>query len=246
MTEAQYDIAAPLLSLALLVGYRVYLRWKIRQQPRYTNRSVATGARVAWVLEIMNTPGKEILAVQTLRNSTMAATFMASTAILLIFGVLNLLQHASDLGAWLQALPHPAQESHAMAKIKLLALLGVLFFAFFSFALAVRHYHHLGFLINAGGVQKGGPEPAYVAAFLNRSGLYFSIGMRAYYLIVPLVFWLFGPTYLLLTSAGLVLALYHIDRAPEVAVENIPHGDGKQSSLALVRVRRKGRDTDVA
>lgn len=45
-------------------------------------------ARTAWVERIMqNEDG--ILAVQTLRNSTLVATFLASTAVLLIIGVLT-------------------------------------------------------------------------------------------------------------------------------------------------------------
>ncbi len=56
-----------------------------------------------------------------------------------------------------------------------------------------------------------------MAQLLNRSGNYYSLGMRAYYLSVPLVFWLFGPLYLLIASIGLVVALYHVDRAPDVA-----------------------------
>jgi len=43
---------------------------------------------------------KDILAVQTLRNSTMAATFLASTAVLLIIGVLTLSESDKMQASW--------------------------------------------------------------------------------------------------------------------------------------------------
>ena len=58
--------------------------------------------------------------------------------------------------------------------------------------------------------------PGHVAAHLNRAGRYYSLGMRAYYLLVPLVFWLFGPHFMLAASVVLIAALHHLDRAPSV------------------------------
>jgi uncharacterized membrane protein len=40
--------------------------------------------------------------------------------------------------------------------------------------------------------------------------------MRAYYFIVPLVFWLFGPHFMIISTIGLLIVLYRIDRAPKI------------------------------
>jgi len=40
------------------------------------------------------------------------------------------------------------------------------------------------------------------------------LGMRAYYFSVPLVFWLFGPHFMLAASIVLIAVLYHVDRTP--------------------------------
>jgi uncharacterized membrane protein len=40
--------------------------------------------------------------------------------------------------------------------------------------------------------------------------------MRAYYFLVPLVFWLFGPHFMLLATVSLIFVLYRIDRAPKI------------------------------
>jgi hypothetical protein len=52
------------------------LHQRVKRNPAYTVQAVNVMARTAWVERIMkNEDG--ILAVQTLRNSTMAATFLA-------------------------------------------------------------------------------------------------------------------------------------------------------------------------
>jgi uncharacterized membrane protein len=54
-----------------------------------------------------------------------------------------------------------------------------------------------------------------VARRLNRAGNFFAIGMRAFFFAVPLVFWLFGPPFLVGATLGLVVALYHLDRSEQ-------------------------------
>src|SRR5512135_3895750 len=87
------------LSVLLLAAYHVYLRYKIDQNPAYTVQAVNVMARTIWVETIM-TEGKDILAVQTLRNSTMAATFLASTSVLLIIGILTLSEGGKMEATW--------------------------------------------------------------------------------------------------------------------------------------------------
>jgi len=47
--------------------------------------------------------------------------------------------------------------------------------------MAVRLFHHVGYMINAPQDAKlDAADPAHVSAHLNRAGLFYSIGMRAY------------------------------------------------------------------
>ena len=39
-------------------------------------------------------------------------------------------------------------------------------------------------------------QNAFVGAYLNGAGRSYSLGMRAYYMLLPLVFWLFGPIFM--------------------------------------------------
>jgi uncharacterized membrane protein len=209
------DLLAFIASLALLGAYHVYLRIQLRRNPHYTIQSVNNTARAAWVENIMANSSKDVLAVQTLRNSTMAATFLASTAVLLIIGVLNVSHSANSQGNVLQALGNSYQPVLTLRTLKEVPLLLDLFGAFFFFSFAIRMYNHVGYLINTGGHPSSPSNPSYVAQLLNRGGCYYSFGMRCYYLSVPFVFWLFGPAFLFAASLALVVVLYHVDRAPD-------------------------------
>jgi uncharacterized membrane protein len=210
------DIIGVVLSVVLLGVYHLYLRQRVKRNPAYTVQAVNVMARTAWVERIMkNEDG--VLAVQTLRNSTMAATFLASTAVLLIIGVLTLSEQGDKFGSNWHSLNVVGATHGEIWITKLLILMLDLFVAFFSFSMSIRVFNHVGYMINV--PKSAGHKaisPRHVAVHLNRAGSFYSIGMRAYYFLVPLVFWLFGPHFMLLATIGLIFVLYRIDRAPKI------------------------------
>lgn len=207
-------------SALLLLLYQLFMRHKVNRHPAYTVQGVNTIARTAWVHNIMR-EGKDILAVQTLRNSTMAATFLASTAVLLIMGVLTLSGQGDKLsGAW-HSLNIVGSTHPELWMVKLLLLLLDFFVAFFSFSMSIRVFNHVGYMINVPLTpDRKVISPGHVAHHLNRAGNYYSLGMRAYYFAVPLVFWLFGPHFMLIATLVLIPVLYRLDRAPKVLEED--------------------------
>jgi uncharacterized membrane protein len=216
LTTVGADAAGLSLSILLLGVYHLYLNQRVRRNPAYTVQAVNQIARTAWVKRIMK-ENEGILAVQTLRNSTMAATFLASTSVLLMIGVLTLSEQGDKLGSTWHALNAFGAKHAEMWLIKLMALLLDLFVAFFSFSMSIRIFNHVGFMINV--PKSAGHKsvsPQHVAVHLNRAGQFYSIGMRAYYFLVPLVFWLFGPLLMLLATIALIFVLYRIDRAPKI------------------------------
>jgi uncharacterized membrane protein len=237
------DVSTFALSLCLIAGYHIYLRIRVRRDPSYTIQSVNNDARTAWVENIMGQKNG-ILAVQTLRNSTMAATFLASTAILLMMGTLNLMQNSGQKNSLLHSLQSGIIVDDNMLEFKLLVLVATFFWAFFSFSMALRMYNHVGYIINSSNdQQRFNPTPHYVSRLLNRSGSYYSLGMRAYYISVPLVFALFNPYYMIIASVVLILALYHIDRAPDAQPHNsdISSGAGVKFRLNVASSEEDNR-----
>ena len=212
------DAVALGVSVGLVFCYHLYLRRRLKSDPQFTVHAVNNVARARWVDAMMGAKGHEILAVQTLRNSVMTASFMASTAILLMIATLSFVASNDHTGAVWHALNLAGATDDRAVAVKVVFLLADFFTAFFCFSMAVRYFNHVGYMVTAHpeGVP-GVTSPARVAAYLNRAGNFYAFGTRAFFYGVPLVFWMFGPTFFVAATAMLLLALYPFDRAPKAA-----------------------------
>jgi len=211
------DLGTFLVCVVMVVWYQLRLTRRIRENPALTVQGMNVQARAAWVERIMREERDlHTLAVQTFRNSTMAATLLASTAVLLIFGILNLLANADKLGHMLTGLNSWGVREPGMWLFKLMLLIVDFFISFFSFSLAVRGFHHVGYMINVPmGAHDHGVSVQKVVRVLNRVSQYYSIGMRTYYFSVPLVLWLFGPAFMFVATVVLLVVLNHLDHLPD-------------------------------
>ncbi len=207
----QFEYGLSPIALLLLVGYHFYLYRKNLIHPLSTSQGLSRRTRALWVKTIMQ-GGKDILAIQTLRNWTMAATFLASTAIIISLGIFNLALTADKQGE-LSLLIGPFANGHPGLWLAKLVLLGVNFLlTFFNFTLAVRYYNHTGFMINLPVDADKEIQLDDVINILDRGGLHYTLGMRGYYLTIPLALWLFGPLWLLAGTLLLIIILYRLDR----------------------------------
>lgn len=210
-TLRQYEFGLSAAAFLLLIVYHFHLYYKMRSNPLSTAMGLARRTRALWVHAVMK-DGKDILAVQTLRNWTMAATFLASAAILIGLGIFNLVVTTDKQGE-LSSLIAPFSSDHPGFWLIKLILLGIDFlFAFFNFTLAVRYYNHTGFMINLPIDPSRDINTENVIEILDRGGTHYTLGMRSYYLAVPLTLWLIGPLWLLAGALALILALYRLDR----------------------------------
>jgi uncharacterized membrane protein len=207
--DLEYGVT--LLAFLLLGGYHLLLIWKIRKQPVITAIGLSHRIRRLWVEKIMN-EGRDILAVQTLRNWTMAATLLASTAILLGVGVLSVAFTAERQTELSKLLDYLGHDDELLWLLKLIILSGDFFFAFFNFALAIRYYNHTGFIINVSECREAGISVNVVTEILKRGANHYSLGMRGYYLAIPLSLWLFGSLWLLGGTLLLLVILSRLDR----------------------------------
>ena len=208
----QFEFGLSPIAMLLLVVYHVSLYRRIRKAPIDTSQELFRHVRNLWVRHIMK-DGKDILAIQTLRNWTMSATFLASTAIIIGLGIFNLAVTADKQGEISMLLGHLGSTHPALWLGKLI-LLGIDFlFAFFNFTLAIRYYNHTGFMINLPTDDENDITIEHVADTLNRGGIHYTLGMRGYYISIPLALWLFGPVWLLIGTILILSVLYKIDRS---------------------------------
>lgn len=224
------DLLAASGTVFIIVMYHVFLRRLARRNPDSVLSSVATASRTAWVESIMAESGSGILAIQTLRNTTLAATFLASTAILLMLGVLTISGEGPGLNESWHYLNVTGSLRPELWPVKLLSLLLLLFFAFFCFSNAIRLLNHVGYMITISNhADQARCSVDQVASELNRGGRYFSLGVRAFYYLVPVVFWLFGPLYMVGATLVLVTVLLpkiDVRRIVDAKHQNRAHSAG--------------------
>jgi uncharacterized membrane protein len=213
------DLVFAVATVLLLIGYQVFLHMRLRRDPLFTVHALNKVAREAWVDTVMGHKGPDVLAVQTLRNSVMASSFMASTAILLMIGALTIAGTGDHPRNILHALNISGGTDEATLAWKVLCLLVDFFAAFFFFAMAVRFFNHVGYMVSIPRDRAQSPiSTGLVIAYLNRAGTYYFLGIRAFFYSVPLVFWMFGPNFMLAATVLLIAVLYPLDRAPKAGI----------------------------
>jgi uncharacterized membrane protein len=205
------EIALTLVSLGLLIIYHFQLYRQVRRNPLTTAIGLTNHARRAWV-QIIVDKRRDILAVQTLRNWVMASTFLASTAILISLGLVASAFRTEITSSATQTLNVFGHPSETLWIIKLFVLSALFFYAFFNFTLSIRYYNHAGLLINVPQDLEPSSNVDAVTSILNHGALHYTLGMRGFYLAIPLGLWLFGPFWMLGGSVLVVLVLYRLDR----------------------------------
>ena len=215
MVEWNGDAVAVCTSVAVLLAYGalvVFLAWR---RPASMAYAVHRKVRLLWVRGVMRDRSKDVMAVQTLRNYVMAATFKASSAVLLLIGTLTLSAQVDHLAKAWHVLSPAAGLQGDWWIAKLVCLLSTLIIAFFAFAMVIRNLNHVLFMIGLPTSDaQGDLAPERIAMRLNQAGTFYTLGMRAFFLTVPLVFWFFGPLFLVGATVVTVSIFHVLDQSP--------------------------------
>ena len=200
---------AALVTAAIPLLYELVLWWTQRQRPAHVARTAHANLRAEWFAAVSSVPGSEILAVQTLRNSLMSATMIASTAAIGLMGAASLVApslhpplEAGNL--WLHITPRLAME---------LLLLATLFASLVYSVMAVRYYNHVGFIVSmpVGSAQRGF-WAASGAVYVRRAGLLYGWGLRHLILVAPMLGFIVHPLAGPAAAVLVVVALWGFDR----------------------------------
>ncbi len=206
-----FEIPITLTAFVLLVGFQALQLRKVRQAPLVTSLGLNNWTRARWV-EYVIAEQRDILAVQTLRNWTMAATFLASTAILLALAFLNFAVTTEKLSEVAHIANFFGSRSETLLVVKALSNVLVFLFTFFNFTLAVRYYNHVAFLINLPSNRKNDSDRANVVQTVNRGAAHYNLGMRGFFTAVPVTVWIVGPGWFLLSAVVVTMAMSRLDR----------------------------------
>ncbi len=206
-----FEAVVLVVYLAALVGYRFFLSLMLRHRPHHLFLGKLQEYRLAWI-ETHSHDANNIVVVQTLRNTIMSTSFLASTAVILIMGALNLVWNG---GSGELAPAATATTGLPVAHLRVLLVVIVLSYSFFNFTWALRETNYMSFILNIPKERldaiEDGDSTAHIAQMFLTAGKYFSLGMRGYYFLIPLLLWFFSPLLMLVATALIVFILLRRD-----------------------------------
>lgn len=204
-------LAEPILvgmAVLFFLFYHLYLIHRIRWQPLTTIIGQTQTSRLRWCRSVMK-ERRDILAVQAIRNSLMASSLLATASLTFVVVVTAYLANAEKIRGFGQI---AVLSSHDIKSgYKIFSVLICFLISFFFFTQATRTNNHASFLITTPMEENFFLTPEYVWVLMNRGAIYYSIGVRSFYLAGIALLWLFGPVPALMTSIAVVCVLYHTD-----------------------------------
>ena len=176
---------AVLTTVMALVGYELSLARQQRREPLRHARSAHATMREEWFNAVSRQPGSEILAVQTLRNSMMSATMIASTAALALMGTAALTVPSLNANYHDALTDSLVIEPRALLDLMLMTML---FASLLSSAMAVRYYNHAGYIVAMPVGSDARTRWHEVGVrYLRAAGTLYSWGLRHLIMVAPIV-----------------------------------------------------------
>lgn len=197
-------------SIMLLAVYHWRLRRRLKAKPTTTVMGLHRLARASW-LKLAERGDRELLTVQTMRNVIMAASFLASTAVLLAAAVLGGTFTSVRISEFANSLNFFGVETQGLLMFKALLLMVNFLISFFAFSLAMRSFAHTGMLVHLASEDSEEVSSEVIAEEMDRGSFHYALGMRCYYLAIPIALWLFGPMWMLVATILLIVVLSHVD-----------------------------------
>jgi uncharacterized membrane protein len=205
------DVILVPLAILLTISYHVWLWYNVRTHPHTTIIAINASGRRNWVAAMMkDNEKKNILAVQTLRNTLMGSTLMATTSILLCSGLAAIISSTYSVKKPLNDTVYGAH-GEFMEALKYVTLLTIFLFSFFCHSLSIRFINQVNILINTPQDPMSLVTPSYVSEILERGFTLNTVGNRLFYSALPLLLWIFGPVLVFLCSLTMVPLLYNLD-----------------------------------
>ncbi|KAL5071315.1 hypothetical protein RYX36_022202 [Vicia faba] len=205
------DVILVPLGFLISIGYHLWLWHKVRTQPHTTIVGINASGRRNWVNAMLkDNEKKNILAVQSLRNTIMGATLMATTSILLCSGLAAVISSTYSVKKPLNDAIYGAH-GEFMVALKYVTLLTIFLFSFFCHSLAIRFINQVNILINTPQDPMSLVTPEYIFEILEKGFILNAVGNRLFYAGLPMLLWIFGPVLVFLCSLTMVPVLYNLD-----------------------------------
>ena len=205
---APLDWAALALLVACWGGFNAIV-FRPRSGRRASLSRIMDRYRRGWMTVMA---GRELRMVDTMIQGSVlqGCTFFASTAILLVGGLLAVLGSSDRALEVLRDLPFAVETTRTLWQIKVLGLVTVLIYAFFKFAWAHRLYTYCIVVMGATPMEETADTQDYArraARLLGLGSLHFDRGIRAYYYTLAATAWFLHPVLFMISTMWVTAVL---------------------------------------
>ncbi len=208
-----FNLVAFFWFLFCWVGYTYYARHKGRDTACLA--SVLHLYRQDWMSRLLMRE-QRIADASVIGNLERNTAFFASSTLLILAGLITVMGATDRAQTLLQDMPFVATVSRQMSEMKLLVMLTIFVYAFFTFSWGMRQYNFASVLLGSAPLvgEKNVTETerkayaARAAAVLSMAGNEFNLGLRAYYFALAALTWFINPLFFMATTAGVVWVLY--------------------------------------
>ncbi|XP_074271642.1 uncharacterized protein LOC141595573 [Silene latifolia] len=164
----------------------------------------------------------------------MASTLLATTAITLSSIIGIFVSNTSDITSKPSMLIY-GNKTPLVASVKYFTLIFCFLVAFLCNVESLRYYGHVSFLATLATSQGNTEAMEYAARSLNKASMFWSFGLRAFYLSFVLFLWVFGPIPMLVSSCVMSIVLYFLDTTTsftrELHCESLKENDTNRLEL---------------
>lgn len=195
------------------VGYTYYARSRASRQSCLA--SELHNYRESWMRRVLLRDvrvGDAALIANLERN----VSFLASTTILILAGLLTVFTVSEEISSLVSLIPFAIHASPLSVQLKVLMLVVIFVYAFFTFTWSMRQYGFCSIVLGAApmvgekGVSFGDREryAFYAARVIDLAGLSYNQGLRAYYFALSVLAWFISPYLFILSTSFVVAVLY--------------------------------------
>lgn len=176
--------------------------------------SMLSRYRLHWVRSVLRREGR-IADIALMGSMTQLSTFLASTTILIIAGVLTALSSADSIVALLKQHDFVANLDREQVQFKLVFLGLIFVFSFLRLTWSLRQYTFCSMMLSAAPhvnrPQFTEDEEAFarhVARVCDRAAQDFNYGLRSYYFAMAFLTWFINPWVMMASSTLIIWVLY--------------------------------------
>ena len=210
--EVLVNTSALIWFLFCWVGYTYFAKYQSKQKSCLA--SELHKYREQWMQRVVRRDFR-VADAALMGNLERHVSFMASTTILILAGLLTVLAVADQIVGLISEIPFVASVNTLSVQLKLLMLTAIFVYAFFTFTWSLRQYGFCSILLGSAptleeDISAGERDryAFYAARVIDLAGTSYNHGLRAYYFALSILVWFLNPLLFVVACTFVLAVLY--------------------------------------